>query len=236
LSKNGSRRSRAFITIFCAVCIVLLVWVNIIWAWASLAEDEKWLGVFNEDDRMVQATLLLVGTAMVAFHITFEWLYWRETQCVMPMVEDTTVRRALDPRRSGDGVPRQYRWFGLPSMWFTSREGYDELRLWITLSRHDNHQIVTKIHPEEMALFALKPQGAAYLRRTLANAKLFNVGTWEFLTRDGGNIPRPVQKGECPDQLGMSFVLFDRASEQFLQPDHDYHGGLMRLLTRTGTF
>jgi hypothetical protein len=230
ISRNKHRRSRSFITAFSAVGVVLLVWVNIIWSWASHPKDEKWLGVFNEEDRVVQATLLLVGTAMVAFHISFEWIYWRETQCVMP---NTDGQRAWDPRTNADGVPSAYRWFGLPSMWFTSREAYDDLRLWITLSCKDTDQIVTKIHPEEMALFALKPEGAAYLRRTLGDAKLFSMGTWEFLSRSEDGLPRPVGEGEQPDRLGMAFVFFDSASQQFLQPEEDYRSGLMRLLTRT---
>jgi hypothetical protein len=234
LSHGHNRRSRAFLTCTGSVAIVVIIWINIFWSWASLPPDEKWLGVFNEDDQRVQATLLLVGTAMVCFHIAFEWLYWRETQCVMPMVQDGNVLRAWDPKLTGDGVPREYHWFGLPSMWFTSRRAYDDVKLWTTLSRKENEHVLMKLHPEEMALFALKPEGAAYLRRTLKDAKLFSMGSWKFLTRDGKNgEPRAVDKGEDPEQLNMSFVFFDRSSDQFLQPEEDYQSGLMRLLTRT---
>merc|ERR1712232_615324 len=133
----------------------------------------------DEDDRMVQASLLLVGTAMVFFHMAFEWLYWRETQCVMP--PGACGKVPLDPREDGDGIPRKYRGFGLPSMWFTSQEAYDDLRLWIMHSRFDYDDVRIKIYPKEMALLALNPDGASYLRKTLASAKMFNMGAWEFL-------------------------------------------------------
>lgn len=233
LSRAKNRRGRAFITVFCAIVVVILVWINIFLSWANPPDEDSALGFFDDYDRTVQATLLLVGTMMVAFHIAFEWLYWRETQCVMPTVLGETGQRAWDPRATADGVPQQYRWFGLPSMWFTSREAYDDLRLWITLSCKDSDHIVTKIHPEELALFALKPEGAGYVRKTLGDAKLFSVGTWEFLKRDVRGVPKPVQKSEGPERLGVSFVFFDRGSEQFLQPEEDYRSGVMRLLTRT---
>jgi hypothetical protein len=234
LSHGKHRRARASMTIFSASAICVLVWINIFWSWAKPPPDEKWLGVFNENDRAVQATLLLVGTAMVAFHITFEWLYWRETQCVMPQADCENGCKSWDPKFAQDGVPRQYQWFGLPSMWFTSEQAYDDLRCWVTLARRESDLVKSKIHPEELALFALKPEGASYLRKTLAEAKLFSMGTWEFKARDApGAAPRPLKKGEEPEALGMSFVFYDRASEQFLQPEEDYQGGLMRLLTRT---
>lgn len=194
--------------------------------------------VFNEDDRMVQATLLLVGTAMVAFHIAYEKLYWRETQCILePPALAKNDPRAWDPRSDKDGVPPEYSWFGLPSMWFTSQQAYDDLRLWTTLSRKEHHQDgLVKLHAEEIALYALKPEGAAYLRNTLSNAKLFSMGQWKFLKRDDEQPnPRDLEEGEVPESLSMSFVFYDRGSEQFLQPGEEYQGGLMRLLTRTGS-
>lgn len=231
LSEGNHRRTRSFIAIVLCLLILLIVWLNVFCSWAYPPSDDLWLGIFNFEDRMVQATLLLVGTAMVVFHISFEWLYWRETQCVMPTCGD----RAWDPRRAADSVPSQYSWFGLPSMWFTSREAYDDLRLWITLSRKDGDAALTRIHPEEMALLALQPEGASFLRKTLADAKLFSMGCWEFLARNAKKEPMPVKKGEEPEKLGISFVFFDRLSETFLQPGEDYHGGVMRLLTRTNS-
>jgi hypothetical protein len=240
ISRTRNRRSRSWMTCILSIAIIGIVWTNIFWAWASIKRTEKWLGVFNEDDRMVQATLLLVGTAMVIFHVSYEWLYWRETHCVLPMVEDkmdkTFGKRPWDPKSSADGVPRKYRWFGLPSMWFTSRQAYDDLRLWTTLSRKEDDLVTAKLHLEEMALYALRPEGAQYLRKTLEDAKLFSMGKWQFLTRDGeGSAHRAVNKGEDPEKLGMSFVFYDSCSEQFLQPPADYEAGLMRLLQKTAS-
>lgn len=229
LSRDKHRKKRSFISIVLCVVILWIAWINIFACWISPPSDDLWFGLFDFEDRMVQATLLLVGTAMVVFHISFEWLYWRETQCVMPTHDD----RSWDPRSVADGVPNRYRWFGLPSMWFTSREAYDDLRLWITLSRKDGDVVLTRIHPEEMALFALQPEGASYLRKTLADAKLFSMGNWEFLARDAKGKPEAVKKGEDPDSLGISFVFYDKLTETYLQPGEDYAGGVMRLLTRT---
>jgi len=113
-------------------------------------------------------------------------------------------------------------------------KAYDDLRLWVMHSRFDSDIVRTKIYPEEMALLALNPDGASYLRKALSSAKLFSTGTWEFLVRDGrSGEPRPVKKGEDPEELNLDFVLFDRASDQFLQPGEDYRSGMMRLLTRS---
>lgn len=231
ISHCKSRRRRAFLTISIALVLCLCVWINIFWSWATPPDDGIWLGLFDEEDRMMQASLLLVGTFMIAFHLAFEWLYWRETQCVLPPCPDGRV--PLDPREDCDGIPRRYRWFGLPSMWFTSQQAYDDLRLWVTHSRNEDYGRA-KLHPEEMALLALNPDGASYLRKTLGCAKLFDMGTWEFLTRDEqGRKPRSVRKGEDPEELSLDFVLFDNASDQFLQPEEDYRSGMMQLLTRS---
>jgi len=235
LCNGRSRRRMAFITSFVGFALCSLLWLNIFWSWAEPPKDGMWLGVFDEEDMAMQAALTLVGTAMVAFHLSFECIYWRETQCVMPL--DADGESALDPRAEGSGVPIQYRWFGLPSMWFTSQLASDDLRLWITYCCWEKCNVKAKIYPEEMALLALNPDGASYLRRTLASAKLFSMTKFEFLTRDKETgqppgQPRPVEKGENPEELGLDFVLFDNASEQFLQPEEDYRGGMMRLLTR----
>lgn len=221
----------ALITSLIGFLLCSLLWLNIFWSWAVAPADGMWMGVFSEEDRTMQAALTLVGTAMVAFHVSFECIYWRETQCVMPL--DADGESPLDPRAEGSGVPFQYRWFGVPSMWFTSQKALDDLRLWITYCRWENCNHMAKIFPEEMALLALNPDGASYLRRTLASAKLFSMSNFEFLTRDKETgQPRPVNRGEDPEELGLDFVLFDNASEQFLQPEEDYRGGMMRLLTR----
>jgi hypothetical protein len=245
LSSNHKRRARALLTIMIAVLTVFVVWIQIFWSWAAPpAEDELWLGLFDEHDITVQATQLLIGTVMVGFHIVFEMLYWRETQCVMPW--DSTTDMPWDPReKHGRGLHFSHRWFGLPSMWFTSRAAYDDLRLWITLSRSKNEEtsyIVTKIFPEEMALYALDPDNACDLRKTLKHAKLFSLADWKFLLRDDpsasvrhldGQMPcRPVKASEEPEELGIELALFDSATGQFLEPHPhaEYRSSFMQLL------
>merc|ERR1711912_98906 len=110
-------------------------------------------------------------------------------------------------------------------------------RLWITYCCWETCDVKAKIFPEEMALFALNPHGASYLRKTLSSAKLFGMAKDEFLTRDKKpnappGPPRPVNPDEEPEELGLDFVLFDNASEWFLQPEEGYSGSMMRLLTR----
>jgi hypothetical protein len=228
-----------------------LVWISVFWSWADPPEDDEdlWLGLFNEYDVTVQATQLLIGTVMVCFHIGFELLYWRETQCVMPW--DSAANTPWDPREKiGRGLPLSHRWFGLPSMWFTSRDAYDDLRLWITLSRSKKEatHIVTKIFPEEMALFALDPDNACDLRKTLKHAKLFSLADWKFLLRDDPSASvrtyqvsdasayqkpyRPVKASEEPEELGIELALFDSATGQFLEPHPhaEYRSSLMQLL------
>lgn len=213
-------------------------------------DDGLWLGLFNEYDVTVQATQSLIGTVMVCFHIGFELLYWRETQCVM--LWDSTANMPWDPRKKhGRGSPLSHRWFGLPSMWFTTRDAYDDLRLWITLSRSKKEatHVVTKIFPEEMALFALDPDNACDLRKTLKHAKLFSLADWKFLVRDDPSasvrgykrsgdaltsqqLYRHVKASEEPEELGIELALFDSATAQFLEPHPhaEYRSSLMQLL------
>lgn len=250
LSSNHARRFRASFTIVIAILLVLAMWVNVFCSWSvSLGEDDLWLGLFDEYDISVQATQLLIGTAMIIFHTVFELLYWRETQCVMPW--DDERNKPWDPRKKqGSGTPPSFSWFGLPSMWFSSREAYDDLRLWITLSRSTREatHVVTKIFPEEMALFALDPDSACDLRKTLKHAKLFSLADWKFLLRDSEDdepreiqlsvgspqslrsftpastsLPRrmptrPVKVSEEPEELGIELVLYDSATGQYLEP------------------
>lgn len=138
-------------------------------------------------------------------------------------------------------------------MWFTSREAYDDLRLWITLSRTKNQasHVVTKVFPEEMALFALDPGNACDLRKTLKHAKLFSLKDMKFLVRDPevaeGSVKSPygshrllgrmnpcrsVKSSEEPEELGIELAFFDNASGQFLEPQAhtEYRRSLMRLI------
>merc|ERR1712178_116458 len=115
------------------------------------------------------------------------------------MPQDSTTNMPWDPRQK-HRLPSSYRWFGLPSMWFTSRDAYNDLRLWITLSRSQKEatHVVTKIFPEEMALFALDPDNACDLRRTLKHAKLFSLADWKFLLRDDPSVSVRQMGGQMP--------------------------------------
>jgi len=247
-------RLRAILTVIIAAIIAVVMWANVFWSWAAYEPSEGnglWLSLFDEHDVTAQATQLLIGTVMIGFHIAFELLYWRETQCVMPW--DSTCDMPWDPReRHGRGLHSSHRWFGLPSMWFTSREAYDDLRLWITLSRskQDDTHVATKIFPEEIALLALDPDSACDLRKTLRHAKLFSLSDWKFLTRRDshstharslssgyqglkGNKPwTPVEASEEPEELGIELALFDSATGQFLgpHPHAEYRSSLMQFL------
>merc|ERR1712196_621794 len=59
-------------------------------------------------------------------------------------------------------------------MWFTSRDAYKDLRLWMTLARlpKKNH-LVSKMFPEELALYSVDFAGASKLRQALFHAKLY---------------------------------------------------------------
>jgi hypothetical protein len=257
LGSDHSRRARAVLTIIVSALISLAMWASVLFCWESQADGgELWLGLFNEHDVTMQATQLLIGSVMVCFHVSYELLYWRETQAVMPW--DATRNMPWDPReKQGQGLHLSHRWLGLPSMWFTSREAYDDLRLWITLSRskHESSHVVTKISPEEMALFALDPDNAGDLRQTLKHAKLFSLSDWKFLVRDPAsgeqdNCPvrwshrtrgrmqplRPVNTSEEPEELGIELALFDNATGQFLEPHPhaEYRSSLMQLVRTPG--
>jgi len=220
----------------------------VFFAWAvPTPDDGKWLGFLYEEELAVIATQMLIGTVMLLFHSIFEWLYWRETQCVMPWNDKDD--RPWDPRnKRGDGVPPSYSWFGLPSMWFTSREAYDDLRLWITIATSNKlvSHVETKIFPEEMALFALDPDNACDLRRTLKHAKLFSLADWEYQSRELNPSEtsrqssfgqrqvqlRSLQVGQAPEELQVELALYDSATGQFLEPHHqkEYRSGLVQLL------
>eukprot|EP00434_Breviolum_minutum_P033715 symbB.v1.2.029834.t1/scaffold3307.1/size59352/1 len=171
------------------------------------------------------ATLLLVGTLMLIFHSIFEWLYWRETQCVMPYW-NRARKVPWDP--VVHGIPHRFRWLGLPSMWFTSSESYADLSLWIHHAKgHEFGRKANKVFPEEMALFSLYARNACQLRRSLRHAKLYNVHKASFLTR-GDDAKSKCQRlqslptGSEPEELQIDFMFYDILSKEYLQPEEDY--------------
>jgi len=236
LCRRGRRR-RALIIMsgFALLCLVL--WTLVVMQWLGCIE---WKSEFLRGE--FYPTLLLVGTLMLLFHTFFEWLYWRETQCVMPL-RDPKSGASWDPRQHG--VPPGYRWFGLPSMWFSSAEAYKDLRLWITHARDcDNRKrsVVEKVFPEEMAIFALDVGGGCLLRSALLHAKLYHAKSGQFLTRGGGLgsnqgklaallvDPTPPRVGL--EELGIDLAFYDSQSKEYLQPEEDYRRGQVHLLRR----
>merc|ERR1712072_998720 len=124
-----------------------------------------------DDDKELVLTFLLVGTMVVLLHLTFEWLFWRETQCCMPCSPEQPDQ-PMDPRKHA--LPLGLRWFGLPSMRFTSQESREDLLEWI--SRAKGMQI-HGIYPMEMAMFALEQVNCKQLRAGLRHAKLYDAAS-----------------------------------------------------------
>ncbi|CAJ1378332.1 unnamed protein product [Effrenium voratum] len=215
LARTGRRR-RAVVIILLFGMLCSGMWTLVGYSWTMELEDTGIWQIGGE----FYATLLLVGTLMLIFHAAFEWLYWRETQCVMPVYRSKTGSEPWDP--SVHGTPRRFRWFGLPSMWFTSNQAYADLSLWIQHAKgNDGARKVNKVFPEEMALFSLNATGACQLRKTLKSAKLYSVHRGSFLSRAKtalGDLPRASD----PEELCVDFVFFDTQSREYLQPEEEY--------------
>eukprot|EP00931_Biecheleriopsis_adriatica_P041510 TRINITY_DN23719_c0_g1_i1.p1 TRINITY_DN23719_c0_g1~~TRINITY_DN23719_c0_g1_i1.p1 ORF type:complete len:536 (+),score=100.98 TRINITY_DN23719_c0_g1_i1:59-1666(+) len=226
LARSGRRRRAVlFIVFFGTICIVM--WSLVFSQWTmELQLTGMWRGFLTGE---FYATLLLVGTLMLTFHIVFEWLYWRETQCFMPLHNSG---EPWDPRIHG--IPRRFSWFGLPSMWFTSPEAYEDLSLWI---QHCKGQLprrgkANKIFPEEVALFSLDAMGACRLRKTLLHAKLYSVQKGSFLIKDGLE-PLDASKDQQPQELGIDLMYFDSVSKEYLQAEEDYTAGQVHALRQS---
>jgi len=230
LARTG-RRKRTFFILGGFASICTLMWSLVICQWHF---DLQLTGIFTGFlTGEFYATLLLVGTLMLIFHTVFEWLYWRETQCVMP-ARDTGSGEPWNPHKHG--IPRRYRWFGLPSMWFTSPAAYEDLCTWIQQSKGEisHRNQVKKIFPEEMAIFALNASGACQLRNALLNAKLYSVQRQSFLLQKSSEL-RGLEKGEEPQALGIELVFFDSQRSEYLQPEEDYVKGQVHVLCKANS-
>eukprot|EP00435_Cladocopium_sp_Y103_P020927 s3291_g5.t1 len=230
LARTGRRR-RAVLIIVLFGLLCSGMWTMVAYSWTMELQDSGMWQIGGE----FYATLLLVGTLMFIFHFIFEWLYWRETQCVMPYW-NRARKVPWDPVIHG--TPHRFRWFGLPSMWFTSSDAYADLSLWIHHAKgHPCGRKVNKVFPEEMALFSLSARNACQLRQSLRHAKLYNVHKASFLTRceDAksscqrlGSLP----KGKDPEELKIDFVFYDIQSKEYLQPEEDYTDTQIHVLSR----
>jgi hypothetical protein len=253
---RSSSRARRCRTLFIGIAMTLvcgLSWWFLFTSWTTGEElGDFWiavLGVMDSDDQAYRAGMLLIGSLLIGLHICFEWLRWRETQCIMPPL-DAACKTYWDPQLHG--VPPGYGLFGLPSMWFSSREAYDDLRLWIAYATGCERIRVTKIFPEEMANLALESSLSGRLRRTLLRAKLYDARTGEFSTRvrmaAGATaavgagpepasmqiVPRPVAAGELPEELGIDLVMYDRLPGRYLKPEEEYTDAVMKSATTNG--
>ncbi|CAK0816691.1 unnamed protein product [Prorocentrum cordatum] len=169
------RRRRAFLGTSLVALLCGAAWGLLVWEWATddAFEDERWGG---EESMRFYSALLLIGTLMFLFYVAFEAMYWRETQSVMPMKWDGAKWVPWDVKY--DGVPPQFRWFGLPSMWFSSQKAKSDLILWSSLATTTHEQrsagrTVDKLYPEELAVLSLDSRVIGQLRGALKNAKLF---------------------------------------------------------------
>lgn len=195
------------------VLLIFLWLVSIRW-WGTQYEDDydppdpdfldkvMELLIYEYYDGETLSTQLLVGTFMWLLHLTFEFMYRRETCGVMPL---TAEGKVFDPRR--DELPIKY-WFGLPSMWFTSERACRDLVLWIEMMNPSH--LVHSVHPEEMALYALKGvEERETVAESLKHAKLFDGESRCFVD---------AQRNRCevPEALDLELVFFDRT----LQSEH----------------
>jgi len=231
LSPNRRRWRTVLVLMgFGIFCVFLWCLVFVQWADGEL----KWIAAgFMRDE--LYATLLLVGTLMFTFIAFFEWLYWRETSCVMPWVPGKPGEPTMVPFNAAiHTVPHRYRWFGLPSLWFSSADGWDDLGTWISKSQNlGDHRAERKPFPLEMAVFALDAGSGCHLRNTLRHAKVYNATDKEFLFKEGKGRSmswRSVGNGEEPTELELELVLFDNQHAQYLQPEESYDEGRMHML------
>jgi hypothetical protein len=212
IAPTGRRKRRLAIIVTLASCCFIL-WCLVCLQWSSeVVLTGVWKGFLTDQ---FYATLLLIGTIMLAFHVVFEWLYWRETQCIMPLW-DQAAKEPWDPQKRG--LPRRYNWFGLPSMWFTCPEAYQDLATWIAHSKKlANQKGNHKVFPEEMAIFALDAENACQLRQNLYHAKLYSVQAGTFLLRSGCEMSS-VSILEDPEELCIELMFYDSQTKEYLQP------------------
>jgi hypothetical protein len=238
------RRRRAFLGTSFIALLCAAAWTVLVWEWVTddVFDDERWGG---EESMRFYSALLLIGTLMFLFYVAFEAMYWRETQSVMPMKWDGAKWVPWDVKY--DGVPPQFRWFGLPSMWFSSQKAKSDLILWSNLATTTHEQrsagrTVDKLYPEEMAVLSLDSRVIGQLRGALKNAKLFQCdqrcGGGRFLTRRArsgeapGELsePRKVDCGEVPEELGVQLILYDAQNPAYSVAEEANLSGSVHLL------
>lgn len=203
-SRAGRRSSFSALLLSVLVVVCTGAWSLILNFWMA---DITWYGNFGLEGGEIPdiehyVTLLLVGTLMLICHFVYEGLFAREFKYVMPLKNGTVWNLERD------GVPKgNLNWlFGLPSVWFSTREAYEDLRIWVTLAagcshaardrrrarangqhghRKGRHEAaVWQVFFEEMAVYALQDMiSAARLRHSLLSSKLYDKQTKRFMRR-----------------------------------------------------
>lgn len=189
------------------LALCTLAWIVLIRLWKHANDHDgenpmedtidKWVErlVQEDDDAAVLGMQTLVGTLMFMLHLLFEYIYKREVCGVMPYTKE---KKVWDPRK--DGVPLSYRFFGLPSMWFTTDAVLRDLYRWMDTAHPTKN--ISQIYPQEMALFALSGQEERRsLQESLKDAKLFDGKNRMFITNDAGG-------GEA-QSLGIELFYYD---------------------------
>jgi len=238
------RRRRAFLGTSLIAMLCSAAWGLLAWEWVTdeAFDDERWGG---EESMRFYSALLLIGTLMFLFYVAFEVVYWRETRSVMPKKWDGARWVLWDVKY--DGVPPQFRWLGLPSMWFSSQKAKSDLILWSNLATTTHEQrsagkTVDKLYPEELAVLSLDSRVTGQLRGTLKDAKLFQCdqkcGGGRFLTRRArsdevtGELsePRKVDRGEVPEELGVQLIFYDAQNPAYSAAEEASLSGSVHLL------
>lgn len=164
----------------------------------ELIDNVRAIFIATAEDGVVVGMQVMVGTLMFCLHILFEAFHLNETYSVMPEPPGGGV---WDPRV--DGMPLRFRLFGLPSMWFTSKQALADLRYWIAMA-HPTAR-VAEIHPQEIAYYALSGEDERReVQWALKESKLFDGKTRSLVSRG------PWTSSE-PESLNIELVFFDSA-------------------------
>jgi len=155
-----------------------LMWAHTLLKWHDIA-GTAWFFPFedvNDKEFEERTTLLLIGTLMIVFHSAFELVLWRETQCCANPGE----------------LPINWL-LGMPSMWFSSRDHYEEFKCELAKIRDpgNNGLAIGHVFPGEMAVMSLDLENGGRLRTALLQATsrnnplelvyYDNVGEGDFL-------------------------------------------------------
>lgn len=186
---------------------VSILWIAYGWRWEAIAK--------TQDDSETLGRSLLVFMFMFLIHICFELVYRWETRYIMPSTPSGSV---WDPRR--DGLPGLCSVLGLPSMWFTSAETYEDVLQWVELSQAESTAPSERLFPEELALLAVSSEEKRQeLQRELKQARLY----------DGHRLHAVKLMLQGANVLGVELVFYD---SKMWSSDGQYEGEFMQVQER----